>query len=211
MLLGGKKIVEYINSGVPARFNEDGKQVGIEDAIAKSEEEDSIVYYFPLIEDVSDPLIVEGAVYDLRLGPSFIHSSEKSKLFNDKRNTGNDFPAIKRIIDNKECFLFERGKYYLCKTIESINLPINLQGFLFPRTTMFRSGIQILHGTVQPNYFGPLTFGLKNISDSDFFIEIGFRCLSIGFEFIDGASIPYNGNWQTGKKTGTEGTFDPAR
>jgi len=211
MLLGGEKIVEYINSGIPARFGEDGQQINIEDAIAKSGEDDNITYYFPLIENAADPLIVEGAVYDLRLCSSFVHSSEKTSLFNNKRNTGHDFPVTRRIIGGKDCFLFEKSKYYLCKTIESVNLPVNLQGLLFPRTTMFRSGIQILYGTIQPNYFGPLTFGLKNISDSDIFIEIGFRCLSIGFEFIDGASIPYNGNWQSGEKIGTNGSFDPAR
>jgi len=211
MLLGGGRIVEYINNGIPARFGKDGQQIGIEDAITKSDEDEGPVYHFPLIENTVDPLIVEGAVYDLRLSSSFIHSSEKAQLFVDKRNTGDDFSASKRIIGGRNCFLFEKGKYYLCKTIESVNLPTNFQGLLFPRTTMFRSGIQILCGTVQPNYFGPLTFGLKNLSDSDIFIEIGFRCLSIGFEFIDGASIPYNGNWQDGERTGTNGTFDPAR
>lgn len=210
MLVGGERIIEYINNGIPARFGKDGQQIGVEDAIAKSKDDDPL-YYFPLIENAMDPLVVEGAVYDLRLDSSFFHSSEKTRLYNDKRNTGNDFPVSKRIINSKKCLLFEKSEYYLCKTIESVNLPTNFQGLLFPRTTMFRSGIQILCGTVQPNYFGPLTFGLKNISNSDIFIEIGFRCLSIGFEFIDGASIPYNGNWQTGEKTGTEGTFDPAR
>ena len=140
-----------------------------------------------------------------------MHSSEKAKLFNDKRNTGMDFSATKRILGGKDCFLFEKNKYYLCKTIESVNLPVNFQGLLFPRTTMFRSGIQILHGTVQPNYYGPLTFGLKNISDADIFIEQGFRCLSIGFEHIEGESVAYNGNWQDGRDTGTNGEFDPAR
>ena len=210
MLIGGSKIVEYINNGIPSRFNKEGKQVDLEGAVLKTED-DNPIYYFPLIENTIDPLIVEGAVYDLRLGEAFVHSSEKTKLFNDKRNTGHDFAVAKRIVEGKKCFLFEKSKYYLCKTIESVNLPINFQGLLFPRTTMFRSGLQILHGTVQPNYFGSLTFGLKNMSNSDIFIEEGFRCLSIGFEYIEGASVAYTGNWQDGKDTGTNGEFDSAR
>lgn len=211
MLVGGENLIKYITGGVPARFNEDGSQVNTDEAIAKSGSEDAPIYHFPLIENIIDPLVIEGAVYDLRLGEAHVHSSEKTKLYIDSRNTGNDYPLTKRIINGKNCFLFEKSKYYLCKTIESVNLSNNFQGLLFPRTTMFRSGIQILSGTVQPNYFGPLTFGLKNMSDSDIFVEVGFRCLSIGFEFIDGASVAYNGNWQSGEKTGTNGVSNPAR
>lgn len=211
MLVGGDKIVEYINQGIPARFDKGGGQSNLEGAIVKSESEESDIYHFPLIENVINPLVIEGAVYDLRLGLAFVHSSEKTKLFESKRNTGDDFKVTKRILEGKDCFLFEKNKYYLCTTVESVNLPLNFQGLLFPRTTMFRSGLQVLCGTVQPNYFGLLTFGLKNISDADIFIEKGFRCLSIGFEYIDGASIAYTGNWQSGKKTGTNGKFDPAR
>lgn len=211
MLIGSELIRQFIQNGVPARFNSEGIQIKIEDAIAKSDSEDNPVYYYKLIENCIEPLIVEGVVYDLRLGNLFSHSGRDARLFVDKRNTGKDIQVTTRKIDGKDCYLLESSHYYLGQTIESINMPTNLQGLLFPRTTMFRAGIQILCGTVAPNYFGSLTFGLLNISSHDLFIEKDFRCLSIAFANIDGVSNLYTGNWQSGEKVGTEGLFNPAR
>lgn len=208
MLIGGELIKQYIQNGVPARFNDEGVQILVEDAITK---DDNSVYYYKLIEDTIEPLIIEGAVYDLRLNNLFSHSGRDARLFVDTRNTGKDTQVFTRKISGRDCYLLKSNQYYLGQTTESVNMPANLQGLLFPRTTMFRAGIQILCGTVAPNYFGSLTFGLLNISSHDLFIEKDFRCLSIAFEYIDGISKLYNGNWQSGEKVGSQGSFNPAR
>ena len=70
-------------------------------------------------------------------------------------------------IDDDNFFVFEPGKYYLIKTIEKVNLPITLSGIIFPRTTMFRSGLGLFNGIVQPGYSGELTFGVCNLGKSN--------------------------------------------
>ena len=119
----------------------------------------------------------EGAGFDLRLGEVYefvddpsTGSGQAGFLGVEERQT----PEIKLIAKNDESksekengFVFEPGKYYLVKTMEKVNLPTNLSGIIYPRTTMFRSGIGLFNGIVQPGYCGELTFGVCNLGKSN--------------------------------------------
>ena len=72
----------------------------------------------------------EGAGFDLRLGEVF-ELGKDGFLGVEERQT----PEAKSIakynpekIDDENFFIFESGKYYLIKTIEKVNLPVNLSG-----------------------------------------------------------------------------------
>jgi deoxycytidine triphosphate deaminase len=148
----------------------------------------------------------EGAGFDLRLGEIY-ELSGNGFLGVEERQT----PEVKSIakynpdeINDSNFFIFEPGKYYLIKTIEKVNLPVNLSGIIFPRTTMFRSGLGLFNGIVQPGYCGELTFGVCNLGQSPIKISFGARVVHITFQEVLGEGNQYRGQWQGGR-VGTGG------
>jgi deoxycytidine triphosphate deaminase len=107
---------------------------------------------------------------------------------------------IKGVVDETEdAFVFAPGKYYLIKTMEKVNLPTTLSGVVFPRTTMFRSGLGMFNGIVQPGYSGELTFGVCNFGQSNIKISFGARVAHITFHEVLGEGNQYKGQWQGGR------------
>jgi deoxycytidine triphosphate deaminase len=155
----------------------------------------------------------EGAGFDLRLGEVYELIGD-GFLGVEERQT----PEIKLLAkydpekitdsassaDKENFFIFEPGKYYLIKTIEKVNLPTNLSGIIFPRTTMFRSGLGLFNGIVQPGYCGELTFGVSNLGKSSVKISFGARVVHITFQEVLGEGNQYRGQWQGGR-VGTGG------
>ncbi len=156
-----------------------------------------------LVENLCDREInnPEGAGFDLRLGEVYELLGD-GFLGVEERQT----PEIKLLakydsekIDDDNFFIFEPGKYYLVKTIEKVNLPVNLSGIIFPRTTMFRSGLGLFNGVVQPGYSGELTFGVCNLGQSKIKISFSARVVHITFHEVLGEGNQYRGQWQGGR------------
>lgn len=148
----------------------------------------------------------EGAGFDLRLGEVYELEGE-GFLGVEERNTPVAKLLAKHDSDKPEAenyFIFEPGKYYLIKTMEKVNLPVNLSGIIFPRTTLFRSGLGMFNGIVQPGYAGELTFGLSNLGKSRIKISFGARVAHITFHEVLGEGNEYRGQWQGGRVS-TEG------
>lgn len=148
----------------------------------------------------------EGAGFDLRLGEVYEISGD-GFLGVEERQT----PEAKSLgkfdpekINDEKFFIFEPGKYYLVKTIEKVNLPITLSGIIFSRTTIFRSGLGLFNGIVQPGYCGELTFGFCNLGKSNIKISFGARIVHITFHEVLGEGNQYRGQWQGGR-VATEG------
>lgn len=148
----------------------------------------------------------EGAGFDLRLGEVYELEGD-GFLGVEERQT----PEIKLVAahnpkkpKNEDFFVFEPGRYYLVKTMEKINLPVTLSGIIFPRTTMFRSGLGLFNGVVQPGYSGELTFGVCNLGKSNIKVSFGARVVHITFQEVLGEGNQYRGQWQGGR-VGTEG------
>jgi deoxycytidine triphosphate deaminase len=143
----------------------------------------------------------EGAGFDLRLGE--VYSIEGDGFLGvEERNTPKSNLIAKNDDtkpENDNFFIFEPNKYYLIKTIESVNLPINLSGVIFPRTTLFRSGLALFNGLVSPGYCGELTFGLRNMGNSNIKISFGARIVHITFHEILGEGNKYRGQWAGGR------------
>jgi len=140
----------------------------------------------------------EGAGFDLRLGEIF-KISGKAFLGETHRQT----PNVKSVkIYNpkkKQNIKIKPGDFYLVKTIEKVNLPVNLSAQILPRTTTFRSGIFLRTGPVQPGYQGEFTFGLKNEGPVTVEIEMGARFAHILFHEVKGGGSKYRGQWQGGR------------
>lgn len=143
----------------------------------------------------------EGAGFDLRLGEVYKLEGE-GFLGVEERDT----PNVKLIAKNdpsknerENSFVFAPGKYYLIKTMESVNLPTTLSGIILPRTTLFRSGLGLFNGIVQPGYSGELTFGLANLGQSNIRVSFGARVVHITFHEVLGEGNQYRGQWQGGR------------
>ena len=148
----------------------------------------------------------EGAGFDLRLGEVYELEGD-GFLGIEERDTPNiklvsKFEKEKDEKDN--VFVFEPKKYYLIKTIEKVSLPTSLSGIIFPRTTLFRSGLALFNGIVQPGYKGELTFGLCNLGNSNIKVSFGARVVHITFHEVLGEGNQYRGQWQGGRVS-TEG------
>jgi len=143
----------------------------------------------------------EGAGFDLRLGEVYEISGDGFLGVEDRQT-----PEIKLLakcnldnLNDDNFFIFDPGKYYLVKTMEKVNLPVTLSGIIFPRTTMFRSGLGLFNGIVQPGYQGELTFGICNLGKSNIKISFGARIVHITFHKVLGEGNQYRGQWQGGR------------
>lgn len=158
-----------------------------------------------LVENLSERELTnpEGTGFDLRLGEVF-KISGKAFLGETHRQTP-DVTSVKVFNPKKPSSIkIKPGDFFLVKTIEKINLPINLSAVIIPRTTTFRSGIFIRTGPVQPGYSGELTFGLKNEGPVTVEIEMGARFVHLVFHEIKGKGSQYRGQWQGGRVAATK-------
>ncbi len=155
-----------------------------------------------LVEGLSERELTnpEGAGFDLRLGEVF-KISGSAFLGETHRKTPNIKLVRKFEKVKTNSIKIKPGDFYLVKTIEKINLPLNLLAVIIPRTTTFRSGIFIRTGPIQPGYQGELTFGLKNEGSATVEIEMGARIVHVLFHEIKGRGSQYRGQWQGGRVT----------
>ncbi len=158
-----------------------------------------------LVEGLSERELTnpEGTGFDLRLGEVY-KISGKAFLGETHRQT----PDIESVMvynkKKKQAIEIEPGDFFLVKTIEKINLPIDLSAVILPRTTTFRSGLFLRTGPIQPGYSGELTFGLKNEGPITVEIEMGARFVHVIFHEINGEGSKYRGQWQGGRVTTTK-------
>ncbi len=142
----------------------------------------------------------EGAGFDLRLGEVY-KIKGSAFLAEVERKT----PEVKLVVAynprRKAKIVIKPGQFYLVKTVEAVNLPLNLAAVIIPRTTTFRSGLFIRTGPVQPGYKGELTFGLKNEGPVPVTLEMGARFVHIQFHEVKGGGSQYRGQWQGGRVT----------
>jgi deoxycytidine triphosphate deaminase len=156
-----------------------------------------------LVEGLSERELTnpEGAGFDLRLGEVY-KISGKAFLGETHRQT----PEIESVavFGKQKSIKIKPGDFFLVKTVEKINLPLDLSAVIMPRTTTFRSGLFLRSGPVQPGYEGELTFGLKNEGPITVEIEMGARFAHILFHEIKGTGEKYRGQWQGGRVSATK-------
>lgn len=145
----------------------------------------------------------EGAGFDLRLGEVFKISG--SAFLGETHRKTPDIVLVRKFDQRKkQSMKIKPGDFYLVKTVEKINLPLNLSAVIIPRTTTFRSGLFIRTGPIQPGYQGELTFGLKNEGPITVEIEMGSRFVHVLFHEVKGGGSAYRGQWQGGRVSATK-------
>ncbi len=189
MVLGADRILQLVQSGVEVEMP-DGKTA-----------------VKPLIEGLSRSQVekIEGTTVDLRVGALYKPTSG-ARLHTGARVT----PQIECVADiarGDQFYTIKPGEYLLAQMIETVNLPAGLFAYLSERTTMFRSGLYVASTFISPNYQGKLTCAVKNLSDFDVDLELGFRILVCAFFEISGTAVPYRGVWQ-GERVSTDGEVE---
>jgi len=188
VVIGADRIIEMIRSGVD-----------LEDPVSRR------IVRKPLIEDIGQDQVdgIEGTTVDLRLGAVY-RPVGRARLMRDVRVT----PEIVKLVDGAQdpdaVLRVTPGDYLLVQTVETVNLPGDIFGYIRPRTTMIRSGIPLETAFISPNYQGRLTVGMKHVGLNEVEIQMGFRILCIAFFPIDGSAVPYRGVWQ-GDRVSTDG------
>lgn len=147
-----------------------------------------------------------GCVFDLQLDKVY-ELDGKLFLGIKERETPNLREVASFNRKQKSSFLFQPNVYYLVKTIEKVNMPENIAAMVLPRSTLFRSGIILRTGMVDPGYQGELYFGLINHNTQPAEIELGARFAQIYFVEIKGKPVKtYQGKWQGGRATTKQST-----
>lgn len=144
-----------------------------------------------LIEDF-DEKGLNGAGYDVRVG-AFYRIEGNAHLGKERR----ELPKAK-VVD-VDAMALQPGDYILIGTLEKVNMPLDLVGFVFNRSSIFRSGCTTVNAVVDPGYSGVLTFGLKNMSQHIFMLEKGARIAQIVFHSLGKSTSAYNGRYQGGR------------
>jgi deoxycytidine triphosphate deaminase len=100
-----------------------------------------------------------------------------------------------------EKFVLKSNEFVLVETMEKVNMPNDLLAIVLPRSSLFRCGVSLHTAVVDPGFIGTLTFGMKNLSEHPFEIEIGSKIGQIVFEEVKGNTKLYRGKYQGGKVT----------
>lgn len=146
----------------------------------------------------------EGCVIDLRLDKLY-KLKGKGYLGINERRTPDCLEVASYIKNVNSQFIIKPREYYITKTIEELNLPKNIIALFVPRATLFRSGLILKTGLVDPGYSGSLFFGIYNASNCNFTIELGARYCSVYFLEIKGKiKNLYRGQWQGGRVSATK-------
>jgi deoxycytidine triphosphate deaminase len=95
----------------------------------------------------------------------------------------------------------EPAAYYLVETVETVNMPTDLMGQVYPRGSLYRAGLLLLMSKVDPGYRGPLILGLANIGPCTVRLQLGARICHIVFMQVTGAATAYRGQHQGGRVT----------
>ena len=150
----------------------------------------------PLIENVDEKNIQPSGV-DLRV--KCIYRLKNGGYLGVENRKTPDVEVVTK--ENGEKIILRPNEFVLVETMEKVNMPNNLSAIVLPRSSLFRCGVSLHTAVVDPGYIGTLTFGMKNLSNFPFEIEIGSKIGQIVFEEVRGNVKLYNGKYQGGKVT----------
>jgi deoxycytidine triphosphate deaminase len=150
----------------------------------------------PLIENVDEKNIQPSGV-DLRV--KCVYRLKNGGYLGVENRKTPDVEVVTK--ENGEKIVLKPNEFVLVETMEKVNMPNNLSAIVLPRSSLFRCGVSLHTAVVDPGYIGTLTFGMKNLSNFPFEIEMGSKIGQIVFEEVKGNIKLYNGKYQGGKVT----------
>jgi dUTP pyrophosphatase len=150
----------------------------------------------PLIENVEEKNVQPSGV-DLRV-KCIYRLKSGGYLGIEGRKT----PEVEIAYDKVgEKYTLKPNEFVLVETMEKVNMPKDLVAIVLPRSSLFRCGVSLHTAVVDPGFRGTLTFGMKNLGEFPFEIEVGSKIGQIVFEEVKGNVKLYDGKYQGGKVT----------
>ena len=149
-----------------------------------------------LVENVDENNIQPSGV-DLRVKAVYRLKNGGYLGVKDRRTP--DIEVVDKEVGRK--VVLNPNEFVLVETMEKVNMPNDVSAIVLPRSSLFRCGASLHTAVVDPGYIGTLTFGMKNLSQFPFEIEIGSKIGQIVFEEVKGNTKLYNGKYQGGKVT----------
>jgi deoxycytidine triphosphate deaminase len=164
-----------------------------------------------MITNLPEDFIIEGTSVDLRLDSVFIvYDHSDISLTSEGRITAK-YDILNPVEKNgKLLYYIDPDSMYFVNTIERVNIPDGIYVDIKPRSTLFRSGIELDVTGINPGYQGQLTYMMYNRLKVPMVIERKFRICQLIFHEIKGDCNKYNGNWQGGKIS-SNGELNPNR
>ena len=151
----------------------------------------------------------EGTTVDLRLGE--IHKITGGEAFIEADGPAGQgkrsmfettlVAAYKGGDDEQDKVTINPGEYYLVKTVESIETPLDVLSDFRTRSTLFRSGLILVTSVGSPGYKGELVFGLHHAGPLPVTLQMGARICTAAFYRIEGTGVEYRGQNQGGRVT----------
>lgn len=147
-----------------------------------------------------------GEVHKLAGGEAFIEADGPSGLGKRSMFETELVAAYKPDASEQKKVVLQPGDYYLVKTVESIDTPLDVVSDFRPRSTLYRSGLVLVCSVGSPGYKGELIFGLYNAGPRQVTLQMGARICTALFHRTEGEGIAYRGQNQGGRVTaaGTE-------
>jgi deoxycytidine triphosphate deaminase len=152
----------------------------------------------------------EGTGFDIRAGEIYRIKGDGYLGVEDRKT-----PDIEKVADVRKGdkrFVLMPGEFVLVKTMESVNLPPEkiaaeeggkpafLTIHIYPRSTLQRCGVFLMATKTDPGYSGELTFGMANMGESRFELELGARIANLVFVQVAGdLHRAYGGQWKGGR------------
>jgi deoxycytidine triphosphate deaminase len=109
--------------------------------------------------------------------------------------------AYKEDGESQEKFEIKPGEYFLVKTIESVDIPLDVMADFRARSSLFRAGLNLLTTIGPPGYHGPLVFGLANLGPLPVTLQMGARICIAVFYRLEAEGIAYRGQHMGGRVT----------
>lgn len=135
---------------------------------------------------LSDTEILES----LKTGEIKLEPNDLSACLNP---AGYDLRCSKRVV-------LKTKQYELVATMETVELGLDVVGFMHIRSSLAREGIIGSFAVVDPGFRGQLTLNLYNVSDKEVKIRKGERIVQIVFHKLgSSAKKGYNGSYQNSK------------
>jgi len=155
-----------------------------------------------LVEGLSERELTnpEGAGFDLRIGELYKLRGQ-GFLGVTERETPELELAASYDPAKSTVIALEPRIYYMMKTIEKVNTPLDVAILFRPRSTLYRSGVTAFTGNCAPGYKGELNFGLINFGAEPFKLEMGARIVHAMFYEVKAGGSAYRGQWQGGRAT----------
>jgi deoxycytidine triphosphate deaminase len=148
----------------------------------------------PLIENVDEDNIQPSGV-DVRV--KAVYRLKNGGYLGVQNRKTPDIEVVSKEVGKK--IILKPNEFVLVETMEKVNMPNDISAIVLPRSSLFRCGASLHTAVVDPGYVGTLTFGMKNLSEFPFEIEIGSKIGQIVFEEVKGNTKLYNGKYQGGK------------